>query len=580
MNFAGNNAIMYLLSLLKPELDKKADKNQGTENAGKYWMVGSDGDLTFGIPATGGNGNGMTGIANVKDYGAVGDGVENDTQAFLDAFDACNTVYVPHGTYVLNRMLIQNRTNITMIGYGATIKAIDNHPLWVGVLEFRNVTGLNLLGITVDGNKEGNSDYDQSRGSDNFRFVEVHNFLVKDCVSKNSFHGTMRFANSCSNGVIDNYIGDDIDVGIQFCAEDGEQYNSADDKSIFASHDIRITNCFNRGGTSEGIGFYECPGIGTVSAQYMHYNIEIDNCVFDSKSEGGVSSPFMNVKNLNIKNCKYLNTFGLKNTGLRLGQVEDVNVMNCTFEGVHHGALVLEGGVQKNVNITNCVFGKDCGSAITMSKTNGDTLDTTFKDCIFRDVNSENQWFGVDCNGVRFLNCSFEAKDVESNTMMMISKNISTDIINCTFEDAFGTAIPILTFAGDTNATVRLIGNTGLKHFSRWTITNINDTDFCVISNNECYDLNYSDESGDEYVTIYTLGLRYIEFKATNANPKLEKLAYYGKDNDVLTIKFVNAITLQTGKVSYTPMSARTVSAGSLVSFVCKNNKWIEIDYG
>ena len=42
--------------------------------------------------------------ANVRDFGAVGDGVTDDTQAFLDAIEACpdnRVVYIPNGTYKL-----------------------------------------------------------------------------------------------------------------------------------------------------------------------------------------------------------------------------------------------------------------------------------------------------------------------------------------------------------------------------------------------------------------------------------------------------------------------------------------------
>lgn len=41
-------------------------------------------------------------IANVVDYGAVGDGVTNDTSAFDAAFTAADVVYVPVGVYVLD----------------------------------------------------------------------------------------------------------------------------------------------------------------------------------------------------------------------------------------------------------------------------------------------------------------------------------------------------------------------------------------------------------------------------------------------------------------------------------------------
>jgi len=36
---------------------------------------------------------------SVKDFGAAGDGITDDTQAFIDAANECSTIYVPEGTY-------------------------------------------------------------------------------------------------------------------------------------------------------------------------------------------------------------------------------------------------------------------------------------------------------------------------------------------------------------------------------------------------------------------------------------------------------------------------------------------------
>lgn len=47
MSWMGENSTKRLLELTKQEFDKKADKNQGTSNAGKYWKVGDDGNLTL-----------------------------------------------------------------------------------------------------------------------------------------------------------------------------------------------------------------------------------------------------------------------------------------------------------------------------------------------------------------------------------------------------------------------------------------------------------------------------------------------------------------------------------------------------
>jgi hypothetical protein len=44
-------------------------------------------------------------FANVRDYGAVGDGTTNDTAAIQAAIDASKGVYFPSGTYLINRAL-------------------------------------------------------------------------------------------------------------------------------------------------------------------------------------------------------------------------------------------------------------------------------------------------------------------------------------------------------------------------------------------------------------------------------------------------------------------------------------------
>ena len=60
-------------------------------------------------------------IVNVKDYGAKGDGVTDDTEAIQAALDKTGFVFAPVGTYVVSELVIKSNTHFFGAGIGKTV---------------------------------------------------------------------------------------------------------------------------------------------------------------------------------------------------------------------------------------------------------------------------------------------------------------------------------------------------------------------------------------------------------------------------------------------------------------------------
>ena len=63
-------------------------------------------------------------VVSVKDFGAVGDGVADDTTAFSNAFATGKAVYAPAGTYLLNFLNVPSNTNLFGDGSATVIKPL------------------------------------------------------------------------------------------------------------------------------------------------------------------------------------------------------------------------------------------------------------------------------------------------------------------------------------------------------------------------------------------------------------------------------------------------------------------------
>ncbi len=65
-------------------------------------------------------------VVSVKDFGAVGDGVADDTNAIQAAINASTSVYVPNGTYMCANIQMRNNLHLYGQSYAAVLKLLPN----------------------------------------------------------------------------------------------------------------------------------------------------------------------------------------------------------------------------------------------------------------------------------------------------------------------------------------------------------------------------------------------------------------------------------------------------------------------
>ena len=98
---------------------------------------------------------------SVKDYGAVGDGVTNDTAAVQQALTDCNTqgggvVYFPRGTYAVTQLSMAGHANVQLLGTGSggsIIKWVFNAATAAGsmITLSAGATRCRFSGLTFNG---------------------------------------------------------------------------------------------------------------------------------------------------------------------------------------------------------------------------------------------------------------------------------------------------------------------------------------------------------------------------------------------------------------------------------------------
>lgn len=314
---------------------------------------------------------------NVKSFGAVGDGVTDDSAAVQNAIDFCaangTALYFPKGIY-LTRSLINMRDRTRIKGESPQLSIIKNTAdnLDGRALSFRGLgTAQNKLrDLSIE-----NIAFDTSDGS-RVGVEHVQNFTMRNT----RFFGQ---------------AGLRLDLVDEFNITDTEMYDCEYGISLMTCTKGNIKNTFSQR-VPEVIDFFNCDRVvvdGIVASDYTGLNL-------DEVIDIGASR---NITIQNIIGEGFNNGIKIKTEGNIALAPNNITIANCTFlQMLKHGVdIEIKGGVQRppnkqgditisNVTIESTVVGSR-GIAINRKDADAQPFDT---------ISIENVNIKVDSYGI------------------------------------------------------------------------------------------------------------------------------------------------------------------------------------
>lgn len=294
---------------------------------------------------------GSDSIVSVKHFGAIGDGLTDDTTAIQSALNSCKDkgglIYFPAGTYIITFGMYCYSNTTLLFDKGAKLlrNASINNILRTYstslTTEYNGCHDITIIGATFDGN------IGIEQGCALFACRHAKNIKIIDCTFLHQNVGYHSIeCNSSKNVIIENCLFDDVITSNE------------------NSETIQLD------GAIKSIGAYpwDCSNIDDVcNDETGCENIEIKSCIFNQNNYSpcignhtGTTTVYDNIlhKNINIHDNYFKNASNSKGTIVMAIQAELVKVHNNTFEncnkGVvikgHNGFTVVEGNIFCNVN--------------------------------------------------------------------------------------------------------------------------------------------------------------------------------------------------------------------------------------
>jgi hypothetical protein len=276
--------------------------------------------------------NEINGTVNVKDFGAVGDGVANDTAAIQAALSLGGSVYIPEGLYIVDGLFVPSNTKVTGAGIDLTIiKLSDTSPYFAHAITNSNNTGSSLTNtgntnitisdMTVDGNGFRNPPVTSPGGGCAVILANVSHGLLRNIKAIRGYQHCIDISSSNYENIVesDNYIGSSFDITLENCI--GVDPRIDDAITTHYSHNINIINP-------------QCYTTGQYPLIWITQGLEIDDGSYDVTVFGGFIRRFakgLQIKGHPVNTPAYgVRVFGLTVEGCRTNY--DISDNNSIFD--------------------------------------------------------------------------------------------------------------------------------------------------------------------------------------------------------------------------------------------------------
>ena len=361
--------------------------------AGQFWRRASlfGSNVGLRVPA----------IANVRDYGARGDGIADDTPAFSRATAALprsgGTVLVPDGVYLMNPLQsIVLRDGITLhMSAGATLKAIPVGESHYAIVQGLNVNNIAILGGTILGERAQHSSAggEWGMGINILGCTDVHiqDVQIRDCWGDGIYVGAGR-------------TGESQHVVIQGCSAIN---NRRQGLSVTGCIDATIEDChfLDTHGTAPQSGIDLEP-----NGRYVVRDITITKCEFERNRGFGLVMAGANVTAVGVRECQCVDN---GQAGIVLAHASNCVVENNVIEHNGNTGVSLNLHAHDNQFAGNTIYGNSRtkpGNWDNVALAGG-ASNNTFSDNVFKGVAGQLgetarfdiRVYGPDCVGNRLL---------------------------------------------------------------------------------------------------------------------------------------------------------------------------------